>query len=478
MGLWIRRLLAVILDLVIGLSLALGLVRLAGVRVPATADFLLSLAVVALVPKAVFVLDEGLVHGLGRLRRGPAATWDRAVFGWLYRRRAAVALGTIVTLLLLGAVEIGLRLALPVLPSALANELARAYSIGGDGIYTEDRNLKVMRMRPNYRRPMFFSGYRWTHQTDALGFRNPATLTQADVVLLGDSMIYGHGVEEPQTVASHLRADTGRSVANLGQQGIGIHEEYQFLMRYGRPLKPRWVFLFLLNNDLDDTTVRLSAEDQQRAVDLPDDDPAAAYVTPREPSRRSALRQSVEDWLGKFYVVRARDFVAAALRAGRRRTSLYRPSTKTAALTPNSPAAGIRLQQVAWRAPGEPWAAVHAGEVEPFLSRPELGLALRFQAKLLRRMRLVAARDGFEFAVIYLNADLPFDDVFTERFGAICREEGIRYHDFGAFYQREEAAGRRLFLPRDGHFTDEGARMTARELVRLYPALAEPKARP
>jgi len=42
---------------------------------------------------------------------------------------------------------------------------------------------------------MYYNRYVWTHEADALGFRNRGPIVPADVLLLGDSFIYGHGVE-------------------------------------------------------------------------------------------------------------------------------------------------------------------------------------------------------------------------------------------------------------------------------------------
>ena len=42
------------------------------------------------------------------------------------------------------------------------------------------------------------------------GYRG-AAVDAADVVFLGDSMIYGHGVENDQTVPSQFQAITGRT---------------------------------------------------------------------------------------------------------------------------------------------------------------------------------------------------------------------------------------------------------------------------
>src|SRR5262249_47720172 len=103
-------------------------------------------------------------------------------------------------------------------------------------------------------------------------FRNPQDRREADVVLLGDSMIYGHGVEEASTVRHHLENLLRRPVANLGIQGAGIHEEYQALKRFGLALEPKYVFLFFLVNDINDALSSLSAEDMQRFLNLPVDD--------------------------------------------------------------------------------------------------------------------------------------------------------------------------------------------------------------
>ena len=64
-----------------------------------------------------------------------------------------------------------------------------------------------------------WNGYSWRHRTDAWGGRNPETWSEVDVALLGDSMIYGHGVEEEQTTAHFLRERLGVKVSNLGSHG-------------------------------------------------------------------------------------------------------------------------------------------------------------------------------------------------------------------------------------------------------------------
>jgi len=45
-----------------------------------------------------------------------------------------------------------------------------------------------------------------------------------DIVLLGDSMVYGHGVYADGTSSHYLKNITGKVVANLGVQADYIHQ--------------------------------------------------------------------------------------------------------------------------------------------------------------------------------------------------------------------------------------------------------------
>src|SRR5262249_30753392 len=85
-------------------------------------------------------------------------------------------------------------------------------------------------------------GHWWQHRTNAAGFRGDA-LEQADAVFLGDSMIYGHGIENDQTVSSQFAAQTGQSAANLGQQGTCLVQMAYRLRHTGLPLRPCVLFV-------------------------------------------------------------------------------------------------------------------------------------------------------------------------------------------------------------------------------------------
>ena len=128
-------------------------------------------------------------------------------------------LALVVFLLFSSVVEILLRRFHQRLPLPLSSFIATSYHSGVGGIYFHEPRLHMRLMKPHYQREMYYNGYRWQHRTDHMGFRNPQDRGQARVVLLGDSMIYGHGVNEQHTVRHHLEALTRQPVSNLGIQG-------------------------------------------------------------------------------------------------------------------------------------------------------------------------------------------------------------------------------------------------------------------
>jgi hypothetical protein len=97
--------------------------------------------------------------------------------------------------------------------------------------------------------------YRWDLKYDRNGFRNPHDLAQADIVMVGDSMVEAMTVPDSQVTTALLGVLQRRTVANLGQFGYGPQEELLVLRRYGLPLRPRTViWMFFESNDLADAT--------------------------------------------------------------------------------------------------------------------------------------------------------------------------------------------------------------------------------
>lgn len=86
------------------------------------------------------------------------------------------------------------------------------YSTQLGGIYYYDHRLQMNFMLPNHATTMYYNGYVWRHETDALGFRNKPLQVPTDVVLLGDSVVYGHGVDFEHMLGYDLDRRSGLRV--------------------------------------------------------------------------------------------------------------------------------------------------------------------------------------------------------------------------------------------------------------------------
>ena len=97
------------------------------------------------------------------------------------------------------------KFAVGILPTELKNLILTKYTFDPQGIYFRDSTYNMHKMKPNFVQPkMFYNNYRWYHQTNSLGIRDKKDMDAADIVLLGDSMIYGHGVNFEDTMGFNL----------------------------------------------------------------------------------------------------------------------------------------------------------------------------------------------------------------------------------------------------------------------------------
>jgi hypothetical protein len=166
-------------------------------------------------------------------------------------------------------IEACLRLLPSTLPMRLADFLYHKYYRGAGGIYYFNSQLGIELMKPSFKTKMFWNGYRWNHSTDTIGFRNPQTYSRADIVILGDSLAYGHGVEEVQTLGHFLREDMHWGIVNLGQQGICAYQEYLIFRKFGIRLKPKIVILILCDNDIDELSNFLTPREMKQIINSP-----------------------------------------------------------------------------------------------------------------------------------------------------------------------------------------------------------------
>ena len=92
-----------------------------------------------------------------------------------------------------------------------------------------------------------------TFSYDALGFRNPVRLQQADVALVGDSYVEGAYNDDADVVARRLEARLGRPVASLAAAGFGPMQELVVIDRIAPRFAPKvLVWFFFEGNDLYD----------------------------------------------------------------------------------------------------------------------------------------------------------------------------------------------------------------------------------
>lgn len=93
------------------------------------------------------------------------------------------------------------------------------------------------------------------------------------VILLGDSMVFGHGVRDDETMSFHLetlmaQGHSQAEVINAGVKGYGIDQEYKLLQRLLK-LDPDYVVWFLYSNDfIHFNNVELTLYDYDHDSDL------------------------------------------------------------------------------------------------------------------------------------------------------------------------------------------------------------------
>jgi len=147
--------------------------------------------------------------------------------------------------------EIALRLFSPSIPRFIGNEVFSPYRHDPSGIFLKDSVTNHRFMRPLREQQVVFNNYTWLHQTDRWGFRNPAD-SPRDILLMGDSMIYGQGVDQEQTVSHFLRRDYNLPVYNMSRTGDSLLQQYVLLRTYLDEFKPKKVVFLVFINDFAD----------------------------------------------------------------------------------------------------------------------------------------------------------------------------------------------------------------------------------
>jgi lysophospholipase L1-like esterase len=278
-------------------------------------------------------------------------------------------------------------------------------------------------MIPNLKTTMYFNGYVWEHHTDALGFRNRQITVPSDIVLLGDSMVYGHGLNFDETLGHYLALQTGLTVTNLARQGDCFFQYAYLLTEYAPLFRPRHVLVFFTENDINDLYGYLSDEELIRFADTP--------ITEIRYPQRLSLEASLEyrsnqnrpfsQALGRsLYVARIADWLAFRRALTKSQESMMSPTRSV--YDPSS---------IAWR----------------------------YSRKALMYMQDASSKHGSQLTLVTLPAH---DTKLCGVIHGVARELGVPLLD--ACELRDPNPS--WFLTGDGHFSATGTKAMAAIVAR------------
>jgi hypothetical protein len=289
---------------------------------------------------------------------------------------------------------------------------------------------------------------------DAYGFRNPQTVPQADVVLIGDSYIEGGNADDSETLARRLEAQLGRPIESMGVAGYGTEANLINLDLNAPKLKPKVaVFFFFEGNDLyDDAEIE------------------SMWAASLDYTKKDLGMAAFEEFDKRSFL---RNFLAYAMRWA---DPIVPNQAPYVGWIKDGPHKGQRIlfadyAAVAW----SPW-------IE---NRWNIAIEVMRKAAALNRRRGV--KTIFVFLPIKERVYVPFVDLnkgagmenwtfwrIRDQFKSFCEHEGDACLDLTEPFQRSLAEGGMPHLPTDSHWSPEGTDLVARELVpiirRLLPA--------
>ncbi len=380
----------------------------------------------------VFLTAGGIAFHLG---------WRRPLFAlWL-----GLGLASLLTVTL----EAVLWLAPGLLTGSIANFAYEGYHVLPGGIYRRDSHM-ALELKPGFARTLYWNGHWWHHGTNAAGYRGPG-LAQADVVFLGDSMIYGHGVENADTVPSRFAARSGLRVANLGQQGTCLIQMWLRLRRLGLGLQPRLVVVCSHPNDIAEGVSFYGLDELERFIARPVEDEAEPLVMPWYRPRPR--------WDWKHYW---NDHLALALRTAGALEGLGR------AIHTRWSGSGPRSQDGS----ESPWEKAHGVPSVSYLqspfspeapgASPEQRLGWQAHCQALAKIKYLCERQGARLVML----DLGYPHAFSQAIEAEARRLGVVYSPVGRVVLARALEGEDIYLAQDGHWSARGSDAVAAELLK------------
>lgn len=396
----------------------------------------------------VWVLSSAAsrARGLAFFVAGMAWIAILVAVGWTGRRRllfagySTLAMATVSVIVF----EVILHLFPGILGGYVANVAYTGYHWQGGGIYELDVHSGPI-LRPSVRRWMYWNGHWWWHETNANGYRG-SPVARAEAVFLGDSMIYGHGVEADDTVAARYQALTGRVAANLGQQGTSLIQSLLILRRLGLPVAPKAVFVCAHPTDLDEALRDYAPTELQRFLTTQMEDGALPLVRDEyRPLPPSNLRRAWSEHVAMR--MRCSGILGALVR------SMRDPGLRQSNSRPRDPFRPT-TEEMGRELPGLAEGA-SAGDRLPWLALVHA---------LVEMKRLCDGR-GARLVVF----DLGYPAGFTRAVEETAREAGATYSPAGRVALERSLQGEDVYLASDGHWSPRGAAIVARQLALVDP---------
>jgi hypothetical protein len=368
-----------------------------------------------------------LAAGVAALRRGRRRLLYTSFFVLLMASACVVPL------------ELLLRLAPQRLGGRIASVACTGYHWYAGGIYRLDPQRGPVQ-RPDFSRAMYWNGHVWRHETNHDAYRGPA-LARADAVFLGDSMVYGHGVEERDALPARFQERTGLASANLGQQGACLIQCLATFRENGLRLRPKTVFVCVHPTDVEDALDIYGAAELRHFVEG-----GRWPLTVRDKYRPRPWWDLLSLFSTRLALPLYSSAVPGALVRGVR--------DRLAGVTPPRRDPGY------WKPSPEavagPFPALAPGATD------DLRLGWAATRRAVAEIKRLADESGAR--VVLFDIGYPRD--LSRSVAETARELGAGYSPAGAEAVRLAFSGAETYLADDGHWSPEGNGVVARELAR------------
>ena len=284
---------------------------------------------------------------------------------------------------------------------------------------------------------------------DGRGYRNSTELSQAPVVLIGDSHVVGEYVSDDQVVSSLLRARLGQPVANLGVAGYGTAQELLVLKRDAVPLAPRIVIWFFFEgNDL------YNDQEFENAMRAPSSERATSWTERHGWWRRSLIRSVYMQVRLMLYPIAPN----------------YCPTFGTIKIGPHRGEKVLFGREAAY-----PWTDFEQERWEK--AKNTLREAARFTSE--RDARLLVIYVPIKFRVYRDMVELSSEPELRrwalwplpERFAEFCRDSGLTCMDLTQLLRDAAQTGRMPHAAADSHWSPEGHEIIAERLAAILTSL-------